>query len=311
MELPNAGQPANAQVQTATPTSDISNPPVAAPDSPTALPENNAPNVQTAQAQPAQPEQPTQAQAPQLSEEATNYLRSQNINLSDLGIDASNQAVVDAYIAGHKSMRNANNRSVQSAQASKATAEDVLGTALATPANTQAQGQQVQVQSLNQTQQVQPETQTQPTTASPISRTISEIDIVNMKNYLESQHKDVDASKLGTKEFYAEMREFGLSPVTATGDWNLQAINRYAGVVAQREKIAQLENDIKNRPTTTIPTATDTIERIDETAQRVDNMTEQAAQNIIIASNRARKTGGAIHPQYQQAVDFMSNYFIK
>lgn len=309
MELPNAGQPANAQVQTAAPTSDISNPPVAVPAAPTALPENNAPNVQTAQAQPTQPEQPTQAQAPQLSEEATNYLRSQNINLSDLGIDASNQAVVDAYIAGHKSMRNANNKSVQAAQASKATAEDILGSTLATSVDTQAQGQQVQVQSLNQTQQVQPETQTQ--APSPISRTISEIDIVNMKNYLESQHKDVDASKLGTKEFYAEMREFGLSPVTATGDWNLQAINRYAGVVAQREKIAQLENDIKNRPTTTIPTATDTIERIDETAQRVDNMTEQAAQNIIIASNRARKTGGAIHPQYQQAVDFMSNYFVK
>jgi hypothetical protein len=274
MPEPIAGQPAAApDDNTATPSDVTQSTTPAAPVTTPEVPENNADEGK-------------------LSDEAVTYFKSQNIDVEKIGIDTKDAKAVDAFIAGHKLIRKENNPTAN-IRTTEATTDDVLGkpTTPATPAP--SEGEQ------------KPTEQTQAAPAAPAPKGPSQMDIVNMKVFLENTHKDVAPEKLGTKEFYDGMRKMGFSPVTSTGEWNVTAIQTYADIVAKDETITKLKAEVEKKPTSTIPDVNNSILPVDESAQKVQTMTEAAAANIIIASNAAQRAGKPVHPQFQEAKAYM------
>lgn len=265
-----SGQPAVESAQTAAPsTAPESNVVPAAPETvQTTAPENNDGG---------------QTETPALTEEESKYLKSQNLDLAKFGIDQSNHEAVDNFINMHKSLR-------QSKQASTAaTPDDVMGTI--------------------QTQQAQPtsQSQTQTTPTAPVQQaqrpihSPSQMDIINMKNILDNQYPDIK-EQVGTKEFYDGMRKYGFSPVTASGDFDVSSILRYADYLNVKAENTRLKSQANQVNPGLVP---DTSDKVDVTLNSLhangQTMTENLAAQIVMNGNALMRQGKTLSADDQAA----------
>lgn len=149
-----------------------------------------------------------------------------------------------------------------------------------------------QVEQTSQTVQSQPEHQT--------SHTLSDMDIANVSMFVKQQYPDVTTDAT----FYQSMIADGFKPTTADGQINLKNVMSYA---AYKQKLTDAEKAIAaNQPKAgQLPQPSNTPEYAQ--VDTVQNMTEQAAQNIVMFSNTEKRYGRPIHPQYAQAVEFLQN----
>lgn len=261
-------EPATPVVDTAVPTSaPTSSADVATPETTNqVVPENDA------QGQTNQPvSQPVDQTANTLTDDESKYLKSQNIDLSQFGIDASNHTAVDNFINFHKSMR----KPEQPVPSDFAQA---------------------------------PSPQTAPTPAPQPAvnvRTPSQLDIITMKNYLDSTYPEAK-DKMGTKQFYDDMRSFGLSPVTANGEFNVSAITRYADIVNTKAENERLKANSNRVNPNLIPDATNSMDVTNNTFSAQSPMNMNQAENIVMAGNREMRSGKTLSAEdqavYNQAV---------
>lgn len=266
-----SGQPATESDATAAPsTVQESNTVPAAPETAqTQVPENNANG---------------QANAEPLTEEESKYLKSQNLDLAKFGIDSSNHEAVDNFINLHKSMRQTKSQTQQSQ--APATPADVLG--------------QSQTQTTPSVQQpvAQPQaTAPQPAPVQTSAHGPSQLDIINMKTYLDANYPEVK-DQLGTKEFYDGMRSFGFSPVNSNGEFNVANIMRYADILNTKAENTRLKQQSNRVNPGLIP---DTDDRIDVTQSslQVNNMTMNTAENIVMSGNALIRQGKALSAEDQ------------
>lgn len=271
----------------------VNSAPVAAPSTttePNAVPA--APTVEQSET----PENANSQAQPVLTTDESKYLQSQNINLADYGIDQSNHQAVDNFINLHKQLRQQKSEERQQANATQVTPQDVLGAQSQTP----TVPTQPQVQPVQQPQPIQPVQQ-------PVQHfNIREMDIINMQSYLSSRYPQIK-DKVGNKEFYDGMRQFGLNPVNAGGDFNLSAIDTYANYLnTQAENVRLKAEAIKANPAL-IPDASN---RIDVTLNSIQanggKMSLNDAYNVVMQYNQDRKSGKALGTDdqalYNQAV---------
>lgn len=245
-----AGEPATPVVDTAVPT------PTQTSSVDAATPETTNPVVPENEAQGlAQP-------ANTLTDDESKYLKSQNIDLSQFGIDASNHAAVDNFIKFHKSMR----------KPETPTPGDFAQTESVTTINTP------------------PATSPAPVQQTGNVRTPSQLDIITMKNYLDSTYPEA-REQMGTKQFYDDMRSFGLSPVTANGEFNVSAITRYADIVNTKAENARLKANSNKVNPNLIPDADNSLDVTSSTFTAQSPMDMNQAENIVIAGNKELRAG--------------------
>lgn len=222
-----------------------------------------------------------------LSEEATTYLKSQNIDLSKIGV-ANDQQSADNFIAWHKSLRKQNASQNANQTKSAASIADVVDKPTQQPTQ-QADQQTAQVATPQQAAPKMP----------------SQMDIINIKGYLERTYKDTDPNLLGTDTFYKGMREMGFSPLTAGGELNVTAITQYGQIVADKAELAKLKSE--KRPTSVIPDTNNQVESYAD-VQKADVMDDNAAAAIIAFNNQQRRAGSkALHPQTQEAEEYLKH----
>lgn len=130
--------------------------------------------------------------------------------------------------------------------------------------------------------------------------TLSDMDIANVSMFVKQQYPDVNADA----EFYKSMIADGFRPTTADGQINLKSVLSYA---KYQQTLKTAEKAIAdNQPKAgQLPQPSNTPEYAQ--VDKVQTMTEQAAQNIIMFSNQEKRYGRPIHPQYQEAVEFLQN----
>ena len=147
----------------------------------------------------------------------------------------------------------------------------------------------------------QPAQPTQPTEQKPTSQphTLSDMDIANVSMFVKQQYPDVKADA----EFYKAMIADGFQP-TKDGQINLKSVMSYA---AYKQKVADAEKAIAaNQPQAgQLPQPSNAPEYAQ--VDKVQTMTEQAAQNIVMFSNREKRYGRPIHPQFDEAVKFLQD----
>ena len=128
---------------------------------------------------------------------------------------------------------------------------------------------------------------------------LSDMDIATVSLFVKQQYPDVKTDA----EFYKSMIADGFQP-TKDGQINLKSVMSYA---AYRQKLADADKAIaQNQPQANqLPQPSN----VPEYAQvdRVQTMTEQAAQNIVLFSNQEKRYGRPIHPQYDEAVKFLQD----
>ena len=129
--------------------------------------------------------------------------------------------------------------------------------------------------------------------------TLSDMDIANVSLFVKQQYPDVKADA----EFYKAMIADGFQP-TKDGQINLRSVMSYA---AYKQKVADAEKAIAaNQPQAgQLPQPSNAPEYAQ--VDKVQTMTEQAAQNIIMFSNQEKRYGRPIHPQFDQAVKFLQD----
>ena len=127
---------------------------------------------------------------------------------------------------------------------------------------------------------------------------LSDMDIATVSLFVKQQYPDVTTDA----EFYKSMIADGFRPTTPDGQINLKAVTSYA---AYRQKLAEADKAIAaNAPqASSIPQPSTAPEYAD--VERVQTMTEQAAQNIVLFSNQEKRYGRPGHPQYNEAVKFL------
>lgn len=130
--------------------------------------------------------------------------------------------------------------------------------------------------------------------------TLSDMDIATVSMFIKQQYPDVTADAA----FYKSMIADGFKPTTADGGINLKSVQSYA---AYKQKLAEAEKVIANNQpqANQIPQPSTAPEYAD--VDKVQTMTEQAAQNIILFSNREKRYGRPGHPQEKMAIDFLQN----
>lgn len=130
--------------------------------------------------------------------------------------------------------------------------------------------------------------------------TLSDMDIANISLYVKQQYPDVKTDA----EFYKSMINDGFHPTTSDGQINLKSVMSYA---AYKQKLSDAEKAIAaSQPQAgNIPQPSNSPEYAQ--VDQVQNMTEQAAENIILFSNTERRYGRPIHPQYDEAVRFLQD----
>lgn len=130
--------------------------------------------------------------------------------------------------------------------------------------------------------------------------TLSDMDIATVSMFIKQQYPDVTADAA----FYKSMIADGFKPTTADGGINLKSVQSYA---AYKQKLAEAEKVIAdNQPQANqIPQPSTAPEYAD--VDKVQTMTEQAAQNIILFSNREKRYGRPVHPQFDEAAKFLQN----
>lgn len=137
----------------------------------------------------------------------------------------------------------------------------------------------------------------QPQTSQPHG--LSDMDIATVSLFVKQQYPDVKTDA----EFYKAMIADGFQP-TKDGQINLKSVMSYA---AYKQKLSDAEKAIAS----TQPQAEQIPQpsNVPEYAQvdKVQTMTEQAAENIIMFSNSEKRYGRPIHPQYDEAVRFLQD----
>ena len=130
--------------------------------------------------------------------------------------------------------------------------------------------------------------------------TLSDMDIATVSMFIKQQYPDVTADAA----FYKSMIADGFKPTTADGGINLKSVQSYA---AYKQKLAEAEKVIANNQpqANQIPQPSTAPEYA--YVDKVQTMTEQAAQNIILFSNREKRYGRPGHPQEKEAIDFLQN----
>lgn len=130
--------------------------------------------------------------------------------------------------------------------------------------------------------------------------TLSDMDIATVSMFIKQQYPDVTADAA----FYKSMIADGFKPTTADGGINLKNVQSYA---AYKQKLAEAEKVIANNQpqANQIPQPSTAPEYAD--VDKVQTMTEQAAQNIILFSNREKRYGRPVHPQMDEAVKFLQD----
>ena len=152
-----------------------------------------------------------------------------------------------------------------------------------------------------------PET-TQTTTPEPekkpepqqTSHTLSDMDIANVSLFVKQQYPSVNADA----DFYKSMIADGFRPTQPDGQINLKSVMSYA---AYRQKLADAEKAIAdNQPKAgQIPQPSNEPEYAQ--VDKVQTMTEQAAENILLFSNQEKRYGRPGHPQEQEAIKFLQD----
>ena len=130
--------------------------------------------------------------------------------------------------------------------------------------------------------------------------TLSDMDIANVSMYVKSQCPDVTADA----EFYKAMIADGFRPTTDDGQINLKSVMSYANY---QQKLKSAEKAIAaNQPSAgAIPQPSNAPEYAQ--VDKVQTMTEQAAENIVMFSNTEKRYGRPGHPQEQEAIAFLQN----
>lgn len=129
---------------------------------------------------------------------------------------------------------------------------------------------------------------------------LSDMDIATVSLFVKQQYPGVTTDA----EFYKSMIADGFRPTTADGQINLKSVLSYA---AYKQKLADAEKAIaENQPKAgQIPQPSNTPEYAQ--VDKVQTMTEQAAQNIVLFSNQEKRYGRPVHPQYDDAVKFLQD----
>lgn len=157
------------------------------------------------------------------------------------------------------------------------------------------------VQPTQPTQPTQPEQKPEPQqTSQPHS--LSDMDIATVSMFVKQQYPDVTTDA----EFYKSMMADGFRPTTADGQINLKSVMNYA---AYKQKLSDAEKAIAaNQPKAgQLPQPSNTPEYAQ--VDTVQTMTEQAAQNIILFSNREKRYGRPVHPQFEEAQKFIQDQY--
>lgn len=143
------------------------------------------------------------------------------------------------------------------------------------------------------TEPVQPQQTSQP-------HNLSDMDIATTSIFVKQQYPDVNADA----EFYKSMIADGFRPTTPDGQINLKSVLSYA---KYQQTLKTAEKAIAdNQPKANqIPQPSN----VPEYAQvdKVQTMTEQAAQNIVMFSNQEKRYGRPVHPQLQEAEKFLQD----
>lgn len=129
---------------------------------------------------------------------------------------------------------------------------------------------------------------------------LSDMDIATTSIFVKQQYPDVTADA----EFYKSMIADGFRPTTPDGQINLKGVLSYA---KYQQTLKTAEKAIaENQPKANqIPQPSN----VPEYAQvdKVQTMTEQAAENIIMFSNQEKRYGRPVHPQLQEAEKFLQD----
>lgn len=130
---------------------------------------------------------------------------------------------------------------------------------------------------------------------------LSDMDIATVSLFVKQQYPDVTTDA----EFYKSMIADGFRPTTPDGQINLKAVTSYA---AYKQKLADADKAIAaNQPqASSIPQPSTAPEQFAD-VEKVQTMTEQAAQNIVLFSNQEKRYGRPGHPQYNEAVKFLQD----
>lgn len=256
-----------------------------------------APGTQPAVAQ-GTPATPGSSNEPQgfsfesaLDDAGKNYLKSQ-------GIESFDQAGLTKLIDAHKNLRE--KKAETPAPAATAVADALAQATGQQPVQTPAPAEPAPVQTPAPQDPAQP--QAQPT-QNPVQALPNQVEIYNMTNSLVTQFPEL-SDKIKSGDLYKDMASLGLTPV-ANGHFNLDAVLNYASRENEnavlKAKVAQLESP----STEDIPSAT--ARPVDTTAPTVQTMDMNSAQIIVMESNKAARFGQPVHPQYEQAVNFLKN----
>lgn len=126
---------------------------------------------------------------------------------------------------------------------------------------------------------------------------LSELEIATVSMVVQSQYPDVKADA----NFYRSMINDGFMPIK-NGSLNLRSVLDYA---KYKQTLATAEATIKNAGPSAenIPSPSNQQEyaEVDE----VGTMTKTAAENIVIFSNREKRAGRPVHPQLDEAINFL------
>lgn len=267
---------ANANVQ-ATPAD-----PVASPQTPTANATNPVPPAGDTANAPAQPTDPGAGRTSSVSfdPEVQKFLDNQNIKTDDL------QAAVAELAKRNMALRNPKNTEPQPSALEVLKGGKKTETAPAT-------------EPVQQTQSAQPAQPAQPSEPKP-SHSLSDMDIANVSMFVKQSYPDVKADA----EFYKAMQADGFKPVTADGEINLKSVMNYANY---KQKLIDAEKAIAaNQPKAgQIPQPSNTVEYAQ--VDRISTMDKNAAENIVMFSNRERRYGRPGHPQEKEAVAFLQD----
>lgn len=130
--------------------------------------------------------------------------------------------------------------------------------------------------------------------------TLSDMDIATVSLFVKQQYPEVNADAA----FYKSMIADGFRPTTADGQINLKTVLSYA---KYQQTLKTAEKAIAdNQPKANqIPQPSN----VPEYAQvdKVQTMTEQAAENIVLFSNQEKRYGRPVHPQLQEAEKFLQD----
>lgn len=129
---------------------------------------------------------------------------------------------------------------------------------------------------------------------------LSDMDIATVSMFVKQQYPDVTTDA----EFYKSMMADGFRPTTTDGQINLKSVMSYA---AYKQKLSDADKAIANNQPKAgqLPQPSNTPEYAQ--VDQVQNMTEQAAQNIIMFSNAEKRYGRPVHPQYEEAAKFLQD----